>query len=218
VDGLLRYVLLGITLAIPIGPASLAVIQAGLRSGFWRAWLTGFGVTLADTTYLLVVYFGLAGFMGIPVVKVAVWILGAVVLLFLGWQSLRAITVKNQKLDFVADSPSGLPSSSAERNPLLVGYLVNISNPIAIVFWAGIYGSLIGAAIAAGGDKRDALLSGAAILLGILMWHTTTSFLSHWGRRLLHEKIIRYVSGLAGIVLIFFGLHFAWNAIAVIIR
>jgi L-lysine exporter family protein LysE/ArgO len=215
----LKNVLLGITLAIPIGPASLAVIQTGLRSGFLRAWLTGIGVTLADTTYLLVVYFGLSGFMGIPTVKVTVWILGALVLFYLGWQSLRGLWSpdKGHVLEGV-DGTSGLaPERGTDRNPLLVGYLVNISNPISVVFWAGIYGSLIGAATAGGGDKTDSLFSGAAILLGILSWHTTTSFLSNWGKRLLNDKIARYISALAGIALIGFGLQFAWNAIKALI-
>jgi L-lysine exporter family protein LysE/ArgO len=216
VNDLLRNMLLGITLAIPIGPASLAVIQTGLRAGFLRAWLTGIGVTLADTTYLLVVYFGLSGFMGIPLVKVTVWILGALVLFYLGWQSLRALGRNEKVLNFSDETSPDLPAHSRERNPLLVGYLVNISNPIAVVFWAGIYGSLIGAAVAAGGDKTDALLSGAAILAGILTWHTTTSILSHWGKRLLNDKIARYISALAGVALILFGLRFAWNGITAI--
>jgi len=214
-----RNLLLGITLAIPIGPASLAVIQTGLRTGFLRAWLTGIGVTLADTTYLLVVYFGLSGFMGIPAVKVTVWILGALVLFYLGWQSLRGLwsPAKDHVLEGVEWESGLAPERGTDRNPLLVGYLVNISNPIAVVFWAGIYGSLIGAATAGGGDKTDALFSGAAILLGILSWHTTTSFLSNWGKRLLNDKIARYISALAGIALMGFGLQFAWNAIRALI-
>lgn len=212
-DDILRNILLGITLAIPIGPASLAVIQTGLRAGFLRAWLTGLGVTLADTTYLLVVYFGLSGFMGIPVVKVVVWILGALMLFYLGWQSLRVIRGDGRQLELSEDTPDISPPRFTGRNPLLVGYLVNISNPIAVVFWVGIYGSLIGAAVAAGGDKTDALVSGAAILVGILIWHTTTSFLSHWGRRVLNEKITHILTALAGVFLIVFGLRFAWFAL-----
>jgi L-lysine exporter family protein LysE/ArgO len=210
VNDILRNMLLGITLAIPIGPASLAVIQTGLRAGFLRAWMTGIGVTLADTTYLLVVYFGLSGFMGIPAVKVVVWVLGAVVLFYLGWQSLRIVFRKKQDLGPSNEGFDSLPSRTDGRNPFLVGYLVNIANPIAVIFWAGIYGSLIGTAVAAGGDKTDALISGGAILLGILSWHTTTSILSHWGRRLLNEKIARVISAIAGVGLILFGLRFAW--------
>jgi threonine/homoserine/homoserine lactone efflux protein len=219
-NNILGNILLGITLAIPIGPASLAVIQTGLRAGFLRAWLTGFGVTLADTTYLLLVYFGLSAFMGIPVVKVAVWMLGALVLFYLGWQSLRGLWAPARDPIFSSDGQAGEdpPTGKTERNPVLVGYLVNISNPIAVVFWAGIYGSLIGAAVAGGGDKTDALVSGAAILVGILSWHTTTSFLSHWGRRLLNEKIARVISAIAGVGLILFGIRFAWSGIMALLR
>jgi L-lysine exporter family protein LysE/ArgO len=210
INDILRNYLLGVSLAIPLGPASLIVIQTGLRAGFLRAWLTGIGVTLADTTFLLVVYFGISSFMGIPAVKVTVWILGALVLFYLGWQSVRAVINKKQAFNSPDERFTAPPSSSDGRNPFLTGYLVNIANPIAVVFWAGIYGSLIGAAVAAGGDKTEALFSGAAILLGILTWHTTTSFLSHWGRRLLNETITRIISAIAGVFLILFGLRFAW--------
>ena len=98
VNDFLRNYLLGISLAIPLGPASLVVIQTGLRAGFLRAWLTGIGVTLADTTFLLVVYFGISGFMGIPAVKLIVWILGALVLFYLGWQSLRVSLSQKSKI------------------------------------------------------------------------------------------------------------------------
>ena len=130
----LRNYLLGVSLAIPLGPASLIVIQTGLRAGFLRAWLTGIGVTLADTTFLLVVYFGISGFMGIPAVKLMVWMLGALVLFYLGWQSLRTVSGGSQKLKLADETTTASTPRNAGRNPLLVGYLVNIANPIAVVF------------------------------------------------------------------------------------
>ena len=151
--------------------------------------------------------------MGIPAVKLVVWMLGALVLFYLGWQSLRTVSGGSQKLKLAEETTTASTPRNAGRNPLLVGYLVNIANPIVVVFWAGIYGSLIGAAVAAGGDKTDALFSGAGILMGILSWHTTTACLSHWGRRLLNDKIARIISAIAGVVLIFFGLRFAWFAL-----
>ena len=51
---IVRNILLGLSLAAPLGPSSVAVIQNGLKWGFRRAFLTGTGVTLADTTYLVV--------------------------------------------------------------------------------------------------------------------------------------------------------------------
>jgi threonine/homoserine/homoserine lactone efflux protein len=202
-----RNILLGITLAAPIGPAGVAVIQSGLRGGFPRAFLTGIGITMADTTYLLVVFFGLASFISYPAVKISIWALGAVLLVYLGVQSIRE---SGRKIDF------DIQSTQAPRNPLAVGYMVNISNPMAVVFWLGIYGSLLGATTQ-DGNQTNALLQGAAILVGILMWHSTVSFLTHWGKRLLNETSTKYISIIAGVVLILFGLRFAVNAVSTLL-
>jgi threonine/homoserine/homoserine lactone efflux protein len=202
-----RNILLGVTLAAPIGPAGVAVIQNGLRGGFPRAFLTGIGVTMADTTYLLVVFFGLASFIGYPAVKISIWALGAALLFYLGVQSIRE---SGRKIDF------DMQSTQATRNPLAVGYMVNISNPMAVVFWLGIYGSLLGSTTQ-DGNQINALLQGASILVGILTWHSTVSFLTHWGKRLLNETSTKYISIVAGVVLILFGLRFAINAVSTLI-
>ena len=204
---LLRNILLGISLAAPIGPSGLAVIQAGLRHGFLRAFVTGLGVTLADATYLLLVFFGLSGLIGIPLVKVLIWSLGALVLIYLGVQSIREAF---RRVDL---GQAVLPRA---RNPLLAGYLVNFSNPIAIVWWLGVFGSLLGTS--AGDTSRlGALLGSSSILVGILIWHTSVSLLTHWGKRILNARLVSVISGLAGLALVGFGLRFAWLAFATLI-
>lgn len=202
-NDILRNVLLGITIAAPIGPASLTVIQNGLRRGFLRAFLTGLGITMADATILLVIFFGLSGFVHLPLFRILIWTLGAIVLLYLGIQSIRESLGKID-LERTTVSTTG--------NPLWVGYLVNISNPLAIVWWVGIYGSLLGAS-AGSSAKLDALLSSATILIGILCWHATMSLLTHWGKRFLNERTARYILVIAGVALILFGIRFAYNAI-----
>jgi L-lysine exporter family protein LysE/ArgO len=203
---IVRNILLGISLAAPIGPSGVAVIRGGLQRGFLHAFITGLGVTLADTTYLLVVFFGLARFMTIPWVKVAIWSLGALILFYLGAQSLRQA---QQAVDFEAAAPP------AGRGPLLVGYFVNISNPIAVVWWVGIFGSLLGAA--AGRTQVETLLVSATILVGILSWHTSVSLLTHWGRRFLSRRATQAVALLAGSALLLFGARFAFQALATLL-
>lgn len=203
-----RNILLGISLAAPIGPATLAVIQSGLQQGFLRAFLTGLGITAADATYLLVVFFGLSGLMAIPFVKVSLWTFGSLVLFYLGIQSLRDA---RRRIDF---ERSSIP---ATRNPLLVGYLVNITNPLAIIWWVGIYGSLLGAS-AGSGSRIGALLSSSTILIGILSWHATLSFLTHWGKRFLNETTAKVITGAAGIALIVFGIRFAYSAMTALLE
>jgi len=202
--GVAGNILLGVSLAAPIGPAGIAVIQNGLKRGFLQAFLTGIGVTAADATYLLLVHFGLAGFIHIPVVKVLIWTLGTVVLLFLGYQSIR---------DGISKPAFERAKASVSRNPLLAGYLINISNPVAVVWWLGIFGSLLGTS-AAGSTRTHALCSSSTILIGILTWHSAMSLLTHWGRRYLNEKTAKVITVVAGIALVLFGIRFGFNAAA----
>ena len=138
----------------------------------------------------------------IPTVKILIWSMGALVLFYLGWQSIRE---GGRKVQFEAEK---FPS---ERNPFLVGYLVNISNPIAVVFWLGIFGSLISAAAGEAPGVGN-LWRGLSILIGILTWHTTMAILTHWGKRFVNERTARVISVAAGIALTGFGLRFAYLA------
>jgi threonine/homoserine/homoserine lactone efflux protein len=202
-ETIIRNILLGISLAAPLGPAGIAVIQAGLRRGFLRAFLTGVGVTTADATYLLIVFFGLSSLMDRPAVKVIFLSVGSVVLLYLGYQSITES----------GSSFNGEETSIANaRNPLLVGYLVNISNPIAVVWWVGIFGALMsGSEIDE--TKVSALIHSSATLIGILLWHSMMALLTYWGKRFLNPKTVKVISIVAGSALIFFGLRFGYFAL-----
>lgn len=204
---IIRNILLGITLAAPLGPASVAVMQNGFQRGFKRAFITGIGITLADATYLMIVFFGLSSFLNSLTVKVLLWTFGTIVLIYLGVQSLREGAEKINR------GPSAVTTA---RNPLLAGYIINISNPLAVVWWLGIFGSVLGG-LEAGSSRLNALVSSSAILAGILFWHSLMSVMSHWGKRLLNPKTIRVISVLAGIALILFGLRFAYAIIETIL-
>ena len=199
----LRNIILGVSLAAPIGPASVAVIQNGLRHGFARAFLTGVGVTMADATFLLVVFFGLSYFLEHTIVKVAILCFGAVVLVYFGFRSIRSARgTFDLEGEYVATA----------RNPLLVGYLVNASNPISVVWWSGVFGSLLSETIGST-SRLLALAHSSTILVGILLWHASMSVLTHWGRRFVHERAASFVSFFAGLALVLFGLRFGTNAI-----
>lgn len=202
-ETILRNIALGVSLAAPLGPSGVAVISSGLRRGFLAAFLTGLGVTLADGTYLLLVHFGLSSFMTRSVVRVVFLLLGALVLLYLGAQSIREAG-RGVDLRVETEPPTG--------NPIVVGYLINVSNPIAIVWWVGVFGALLGTS--GEGSRLVALLVSSTILLGILLWHSTVSLLSHWGSRFLTANILQVISVIAGVALILFGLRFAYESVS----
>ena len=81
---LLQNVLLGLTLAAPIGPVNLEIIKRGLNSGFRQALLTGTGAMSADATYLTLIFFGLISFFEIVSLKIALGLFGSLILIYLG--------------------------------------------------------------------------------------------------------------------------------------
>jgi threonine/homoserine/homoserine lactone efflux protein len=203
-----QNILLGISLAVPLGPATIAIIRSGLKFGFLSALITALGIVTADTTYILLVYLGVSRFVTLPLVKVIIWTFGTFTLFYLGFQGLKELfrqTDLNQS------------AVQIERNFFLVGYVVNISNPIAIVWWLGVFGSIL-AASTENGSSTTALLYSLTIVIGIMSWHTFLSFLTHWGNKFFKESIIRYVSAIGGLILIGFGLRFGHNALTLLIQ
>lgn len=134
----IQNIVLGISLAAPIGPANIAIIKKGLKRGFFPALLVGSGVITADIAYLLIIYFGLSSFIAIPIVKILIWLLGSAILLFLGYQSIKEYSTKTKLNRF---------RKIFHSNSFIEGFMVNISNPITILWWVGIFGSVLGLSI-----------------------------------------------------------------------
>lgn len=86
---LLQNMLLGLTLAAPIGPVNLEIIKRGLKEGFRQAFLTGAGAMCADETYLTLIFFGLTSFLNITFMKIFLGIAVSIILIYLGTVSVK---------------------------------------------------------------------------------------------------------------------------------
>jgi threonine/homoserine/homoserine lactone efflux protein len=199
---IIRNIVLGITLAAPVGPVNIEIIKRGLKHGFYPAFLLSLGAVSADATYLLAVYFGLCGFIHIPLVKTGIWIAGAFVLVYLGSLSIKEYF---GRIDFQRTN------ARANRSSFAAGYLITLSNPMTIVWWVGIFGAVIGGSFQ-GTSKTLTLLNSFMIIVGALLWFFGLCLLLHWGKRFINEKNMRYVSLFAGVAIFGFGLYFGYRA------
>jgi len=59
----------------------------------------------------------------------------------------------------------------------------------------------------------NAFLSCLSILLGCFLWVLFLSAALHWGKKIIAEKVIRFISLIAGIFLVGFGFYFLCRAI-----
>lgn len=88
-DSFLRATLLGLSVAMPVGPMALIVVSAALAGARGRAIAFGLGIATTDAGYAVVVALGLGG-IGAWLQRWSAWlqVAGALMLLWVAWRIL----------------------------------------------------------------------------------------------------------------------------------
>lgn len=193
------YFLLGISLAAPIGPVKATLLNLGIKNGFFHAWFFSLGAIATDLAYMFLVYIGIGRFIEYPFIKSILWSFGCFVLLYTGIENL--LTMHKVKID------SNFKRVIRLRHAFLSGFLISLLNPLTILFWLGIYGSVL----VGGSNKLDHFeigLYSICILLGILLVDFIMASISSGSRKILSTKFLNLVSIISSISMIGFGIHF----------
>jgi L-lysine exporter family protein LysE/ArgO len=199
----LSYVLLGLSLAAPIGPVNAAQLDKGIKNGFWHSWLVGVGAFVADGIYMLAVYIGVVNFLDTSFMQTFLWLFGSFVLIYTGVES---IVKASPTISHLNRGPEPLYKS------FWSGFFISISNPLTILFWLGIYGSVLARA-AATSDHQQLIIYSLAIFLGLFIWDITMAAVSSGFKKILTNKLIVLISYLSGFSLIGFGIYFGYQAV-----
>ncbi len=198
----LSYILLGLSLAAPIGPVNAAQIDRGIRNGFMHSWLVGVGAVIADGIYMLIVYIGVVRFLETEFMQTFLWLFGFFVLIYTGVETM--MNAGKIHLEY-ARSKEPLAKS------FFTGFLMSISNPLTILFWLGIYGSVL-AKTAATYDTGQLVLYSSAIFIGLLLWDITMAGVASSFRKYLTSYLLVIISLLSGLSLTGFGIYFGIQA------
>lgn len=157
---LLSYFFLGLTLAAPIGPVNSARIDKGIKNGFWHAWIVGTGAMIADALFMILVYVGMVRFLEIPIVQIFLWLFVGFVLIYSGMESvLRVNTI----------SLNQYRNRDSLFSCFLTGFIMSVTSPLSILFWLGIYGSVLAKTASSYGTSQLFIYSGM-IFLGLTCW------------------------------------------------
>ncbi len=202
-SSIFAYIFLGVSMAAPIGPVKSVLLNTGLKHGFFHAWFFSLGAITTDIMYMLIVYFGVGQFIESPLLKIILWSFGCFVLLYTGIENL----LSQQKIDMISKSRKRVRL----RTSILSGFLLSLLNPLTILFWLGIYGSIL-AKNAGVSTGFQILFISASILFGIGIVDFTMSFLSGGARKLLSTKLLKWVSIISSFSMIGFGIYFGIQA------
>lgn len=204
----LSYVFLGLSLSAPMGPINAAQLEKGIRSGFFHAWILGIGALLADIIYMALIYLGVIHFLEKDIIKLFLWSFGAFVLIYTGIESLKnanQISISNTRND------------DSIMKSFFSGFFMSLSNPLTILFWLGIFGSILAKA-ASSYNKEQLLLYSFGTILGIFIWDITMASTSSIFRKILNTRMLSLITVISGISLIIYGLYFGFQTYQIIFQ
>lgn len=121
-----KGMLLGLSIAAPLGPISILCIKKTLSSGFKPGLCCGLGAATADAVYGSIAGFGLSALTAFLVdYKTVLQALGGLFICYLGMKSLLE----------PPDTDSTAPNSpKSSLNSYIVTLLLTLSNPMTIIF------------------------------------------------------------------------------------
>ncbi len=188
---------LGFLVALQLGPMSLFLVRSTLRAGLLTGLGVGAGIAVVDALYASAGAAGAAPLLLVDPVRMAMGVLGALVLLWLGAKTLVAAWHVRAGLEgSAADSPA-----QAFRTSLGA----TASNPATIISWAAIF--------SAASTDTHAIPLVAGVGLGSLTWVVLLALITALVRKAVGTRAIRIADGVAGVGLIGFGGVLGWRTL-----
>ena len=191
---LLRGLIIGFSIAAPVGPIGVLCIRRTLAGGRRYGLASGLGAASADAVYGMVGGFGLTFVSSFLISQeAALRLVGGLFLAYLGLKTFRAQPAENP----AQAQAGGLPGA------YLSTFLLTLTNPLTILSFAAIFAGL--------GVHRAADGYGAALLLvsGVFLGSAAWWLLLSGGVSLLRGALtparLRWINRLSGAVLLGFG-------------
>lgn len=195
--------MIGLAIAMLVGAITVEMTKQGLKNGFIHGWAVGIGGMTIDLLLIMALYLGLANFLALPYIQMPLWIVGAVFLLILAYDS-----IKNADKDITLAGEKVTKSFfSTYRNGILVA-----SSPGNLVFWVSVFGAVLADSFAENGANQFIIVA-LGILTGILMHDIGLLTIVSLTRKVMNRNMIKWTSIIAGILLFGFACYFIYEFI-----
>lgn len=205
---LFRGLILGFSIAAPVGPIGLLCIRRTLVTGRMAGLASGLGAATADAIYGCIAGFGLT-FISNFLVSQQLWLrlIGGVFLCYLGLRTLRP-AVQHRQVTAVTAMAQGKGLIGAYASTLFL----TLTNPMTILSFAAMFAGL-GLANTGGN-----YLSAGVLVLGVFSGSALWWLLLSGGVSIFRERIneygLQWVNWISGVIIIGFGV-FALGSVLV---
>lgn len=194
-DYLIKGLIIGFSIAAPVGPIGVLTIKRTLTEGRISGFVTGMGAALADAAYGAVAGFGLIAVSSFLISQeFVIKLIGGLFLLYLGVKSFISKPATKE----AAVASKGL------LNNFISTFFLTLTNPSTILSFIAIFAGLGLASTSAN------YFSSMAIVFGVFMgsaiwWFILSSIVSFFQSKITPDKLI-WINRLSGLILGSFGL------------
>mgnify|MGYP001335337188 CR=1 FL=1 len=195
---LLEGMILGLTLAIMLGPAMFSLIQTSIHRGLYRGILLAGGIFLSDLALVVACYLGAVQVIGNDRNYLMFGIIGGVVLVIFGVVTfLRKVQVTDDNNLIDVKMPGPLTY-------ILKGFFLNFANPFVWIFWVSV---MVTVSSGYGADSWSIQTFFAGSLLTILSTDILKVIVAARLKRYLKPRILILINHIVGILLVLFGIY-----------
>ena len=195
VSFLLRGIIIGFSIAAPVGPIGVLCIRRTLTEGRAAGLVSGLGAATADAIYGCIAGFGLT-FISSLLIGQQMWVrlIGGLFLCYLGVKTLLA-------------KPSEQPASVESKG--LAGaygstFFLTLTNPMTILSFTAVFAGLgVGSA---SGDYGSAAILVLGVFIGSSLWWLFLNGMAGAFRTRFDTRALRWVNGISGVIITVFGL------------
>ena len=191
----LKGIILGFSIAAPVGPIGILCIRKTLQFGRFSGLLSGLGAATADVMYAIIAAFGLT-FVSNFLMAGQFWLqlIGGGFLLYLGWKTFFAkLSNKTKEI-----------SHTTLLNDFISTFFLTITNPMTILSFLAVFAGLGLSNIQGSYIQASALVLG--VFLGSAAWWLLLSEGITLFRKKVSQGVMVWINRGAGIIIAGFGI------------
>lgn len=199
---LINGILLGLLLAVLVGPVFFLLIHVSMKEGFRSAMALDAGIILSDLFCIVLSYFGISTLLQEESHKKYFMIGGGVVLMIMG---VLRILRRGSGGEDDDEKKAEVRILKRRSNPFWLmtqGFLFNLLNPATLLFWLSTTGAAVGLYRHNG---RLVFVQFAATLGTVFLTDVMKAYFAKLAGRLITPKTIRRLSLVIGIGFVAFG-------------
>lgn len=205
---LIKGLVLGIFLAISVGPVIFAILKQSINNGHKAGYIFVAGISVSDILLVLICNFFTSLFTTVITHKTFIAVAGSLFLVVLGIYTLFFKKVKTDEANNIIEKKF---RAHHYIGIFVSGFFINILNPAVFFFWFAWTAAILADSQTASHPLQYRAIVFGTCLLFVLLTDIAKVSLAAKLRSKLTPKILRTINKISGIILIGFGIALGWG-------